>query len=321
MLGACGGGLVSYAFFHGASHTLVERREGSATLVNPLLSCSVTDDAPAADLSGVRNRISETVAGLIRNKSAERISVYVRDMNNAEWTGVDEDGLYAPASLMKLPVAIAYLRNAEDDPSVLSRILALPSADENTSEYFKPAAGLEPGGNYSVKNLILGMIENSDNGAADALKENIDATNLGSVYTAFNVPIVLEKDSNNDTISPKIYMRFFRILYNASYLDKELSEQLLGVLSQTTFTEGIKAGIPDTVVAAHKYGERTLAKPGAGGIVSLELHDCGIVYARQAPYGICVMTEGADFEKLAAAIATVSKEVYETTEDGTFPLQ
>jgi hypothetical protein len=44
---------------------------------------------------------------------------------------------------------------------------------------------------------------------------------------------------------------------------------------------------------------------------TVELHDCGIVYLNNNPYIITVMTRGTDMEKLAEAVATISKMTYE----------
>ena len=39
-----------------------------------------------------------------------------------------------------------------------------------------------------------------------------------------------------------------------------MSETTLGILSNTTFTGGIVAGVPSNVVVAHKYGERSIGQ-------------------------------------------------------------
>ena len=96
---------------------------------------------------------------------------------------------------------------------------------------------------------------------------------------------------------------FFRILYNASYLTKDNSQKALDLLSKVDFTDGIRAGVPSSVKVANKFGEREV-----GNII--QLHDCGIVYFKDHPYLLCIMSRGTDFTKLAASIKNISRLVY-----------
>jgi hypothetical protein len=105
-----------------------------------------------------------------------------------------------------------------------------------------------------------------------------------------------------------MYMHFFRILYNATYLRRTRAQQALEMLSHTGFNAGLVAGVPGDTVVSHKFGERT---SHGDGTTRRELHDCGIVYFPGHPYGICVMTEGSDFTDLASVIADISGTAYQ----------
>ncbi|MDO8560151.1 MAG: serine hydrolase [bacterium] len=63
-------------------------------------------------------------------------------------------------------------------------------------------------------------------------------------------------------MSVKDYASFFRILYNASYLNREQSERALGLMTKTRFRDGIIAGVPAGRPVAHKFGERTTLEDG-----------------------------------------------------------
>jgi len=101
------------------------------------------------------------------------------------------------------------------------------------------------------------------------------------------------------------YAGFFRILYNGTFLSKEMSDKALGVLTGVAFRRGIVAGVGDGVTVAHKFGERS-EETGAK-----QLHDCGIVYYPRHPYLLCVMTKGADFDALAGELSAISRAVYQ----------
>ena len=92
-----------------------------------------------------------------------------------------------------------------------------------------------------------------------------------------------------------------------------MSEKALELLSQTTFSSGLVAGVPDKINVAHKFGERTVHLNSTGEVMYRELHDCGIIYNAKHPYSLCVMTKGKEFDNLKDVIRKISVEVYDTT--------
>jgi len=57
-----------------------------------------------------------TDAGLLQDGS-----VYFRDLNNGMWFGINEGVFYRPASMLKVPVMIAYFKLAESTPAILAK--------------------------------------------------------------------------------------------------------------------------------------------------------------------------------------------------------
>ncbi len=292
-------------------------REGGFAFVNPLLSCDIAEDIEYPGFSALKSNLTRTVQSLIAAGDAKRISVYFRAMDSGAWTGVNQDDTFAPASLMKVPMLIAYLQSSETDPTLLSKSLFVPSAsDQNAEETITSKNALALGQSYSIDKLLSAMIQSSDNNAASALNQAVATTSINSTYEQFDIPSASE---TNETMSPKIYMRIFRILYNASYLWRAKSQTALQLLSQTEFNQGIVAGVPAGTVVAHKFGERTIetgASTATATVEKRELHDCGIVYYAGSPYGICVMTEGTNFTDLETVIAKISAVTYNAVNQG-----
>jgi hypothetical protein len=135
------------------------------------------------------------------------------------------------------------------------------------------------------------------------LSQLVDPEELGRVYGLLSMRP--PSTSGGDEHSVLTYAAFFRILYNGTYLSKEMSDLALEQLAASEFRAGLRAGVPEIVPVAHKFGERS----DASGMK--QLHDCGIVYYTRHPYLLCVMTRGADFAALADAIATISRTVFE----------
>ncbi len=110
-------------------------------------------------------------------------------------------------------------------------------------------------------------------------------------------------------ISPKDYSLFLRVLFNSTYLSEKNSEKALMILSKAKFADGLVARLPKGIVVAHKFGE--YANGSDYQIDSVELHDCGIIYAPKNPYLLCVMTRGKEIKNLKTTISEISKIVYD----------
>src|SRR5262249_49459761 len=125
------------------------------------------------------------------------------------------------------------------------------------------------------------------------------------VFDELNVPI---PSNSGYTISPKEYSRFFRVLYNATFLNHDMSERALGLLVQSKFDSGLAAGVPAGTDIANKFGESGVTEDGR--VTALELHDCGIIYFPQNPYFLCVMTRGTKRSDLETSIQAISRTTY-----------
>lgn len=302
--GAGGGGAPD-----GAPGAFVQRRSGGVKLINPLLECDIADDVLAnRALVPFRDRVLRRIEALERSGHVAGASVYFRELNDGLWFSIGQTRKYFPASLNKLPLAIAVLHMA-DQPGwagLLERRLRHDlGRDYNEVQSFTPSRRLEPGVEYTVGELLFRMIAYSDNNAYHLLlMKVVDRAELARVYGVLRMqsPRVPEDD---EYLSVQTFASFFRVLYNATYLSQDASEWLLEALAQAEYRRGLVAGVPDGVTVAHKFGEA--ADDGAGAV---QLHDCGIVYAPRHPYLLCVMTRGRDFERLHEVIAAVSAEVY-----------
>jgi len=201
---------------------------------------------------------------------------------------------------------IAYYKIAQSNPSILDQELLNTKNYNSEKQNYPPEITLAPQQKYTINHLINQMIIYSDNLAYDLLNDNLDTPTLVSVYSDLGVDISKGfTDPGGNILSVKSYAAFFRILYNASYLNDEYSEKALQLLSQSKFHRGLVAGMPSTIRTAHKFGERYYLATG-----QKQLHDCGIVYLPHKPYLLCIMTQGDNFDNLTATIKDISSTVY-----------
>ncbi len=276
------------------------RKEGGYAFIKPLIDCENQEIIP--ELTNFKNKIADFVREALENKDALDISVYFRDMNNGPSFSINEGTKFIPASLLKVPIMMAYFKKAESDPLILKKMITFNGEATGYSQYFEPTEKLQAGQSYTVEDLIRRMIIYSDNEASGLLVEN-DKSTFNSVQKDLGIEY-WEYDQMQGEMSDKSYAAFFRVLYNASYLTPEMSEKALELLSETQFPFGLAGGIPAGIKIAHKFGERHEN-------LVLQLHDCGIIYHPQYPYLLCVMTRGGDMETLRKIIQQISRLVYD----------
>lgn len=284
----------------------LEIRQGGYRFTNPLLDCEVSGDPlEFVELRPFKHKVQDLIDKKTESKEVSHVSVYFRDLNNGPWFGINEREDFSPASLLKVPVMMAYLKLASSDPSVLKREMLYTGAeDRNRMENVRAERNIERGRRYTVEELLYMMVAHSDNNALVLLAQSIDPKVLAGVYAdlGIDIPGVVKPE---DFMSVKSYAAFFRILYNSSYLSREMSEKALSLLARTDFRGGLVAGVPQGTVVAHKFGERAYdANPAK------QMHDCGIVYYPEYPYLLCIMTRGNDFDALAGTIGDISRLVY-----------
>ena len=270
-----------------------------------------TNKAVYPEYKDLEKRINAYISSTTSAGNADQVSVYYNDLNSKMWTGIGENERYNPGSMLKVAVAIGYLRLAENDPTVLSKQLYYTKTID-PGQYYKPENQLNTG-NYTIEQLINSMIINSDNEATIVLVQN-DPKSYIAVQNELNLPKATDNPDAVDFMSAKQYSSIFRVLYNSTYLDKKISNSILNLLSQATFKQGLVAGVPSNIIVSHKFGEHT-EETYSGVISSRELHDCGIVYFPEKPYFLCVMTKGKDFSKLEFVISDISKLVYDDVDN------
>lgn len=283
------------------------RKNFNYQFINPLLECENSNISQDPNLTSLKDSIQFIIDQEVDNNKITFGSVYYRDLNNGPWIGINEKEYFSPASLIKVPVMIAYFKEAETDPTILTKKITNSKTFDYSQQNITPTQVLERDKEYTIEDLINRMIIYSDNAAYELLLDNIDNMKIYKVYQDLDVDISkAQQDPNGDIITVRDYSSFFRILFNASYLNQETSEKALTILSKSQYYKGLVAGTPENITIAHKFGERQFLPSR-----EKQLHDCGIVYLPGKPYLLCVMSRAKDFNQAAGFIKQVSKTVYD----------
>lgn len=289
-------------------NSIIRDTDNSFILTNPILDCE--NNLSGEELRVQSKLINEKVLELKEQYSLEHISLYFRDLNNGPWIGINEKEEFSPASLLKVPIMMAFLREAEDNPSLLNKNITI--TEEDLNKILTPNIIfdnlLEVGGTHTLTEITESMLKNSDNTGVIVLLKNIKFNYLKEVFDSVGVPF---KDTITEVpVRVKDYAGFFRVLYNSSYLNRSMSEKALEILSKSKYMKGLRKGVPSEITVAHKFGERTINKE----IDNIQLHDCGIIYYPKRPYLLCIMTRGDNFKNQEEVIGELSRFVYREVE-------
>jgi beta-lactamase class A len=278
---------------------------------SPLVDFETAREIPEGAAALLKKKLVGLIDDKTRKGTISEVAVYFRDLNNGPWIGINALQNFTIASLVKVPVLIAHLKIEEVNPAHLSERVMFEPPLLPVTQNIAPQQQFVVGNTYTVEELLRQMIIYSDNDAKNVLLTHAPFGVINQVYADLGLPLP-DPTATEDSISVKRYASFFRVLYNASYLRRDLSEWALKLLTETTYKEGLRGGVPKSIPVAHKFGERY--DPATG---MRQLHDCGIVYHPTSPYLLCVMTRGKEFSSLSAFIREVSRIAYETVSNGT----
>lgn len=267
---------------------------------NPLLDCNPNFSYINPVLEDV---IIKKIDELNKKPSIEKVSVYLRFLNNGAWFGINEKEKFIPASLNKVPLMIAVFKFSETHPDILDNTFLF---DETLGVFNEttPSNTVTNQKKYTLLEVVEYMIKHSHNETAELLYNLInkyDNTFVGQVF--LDLGIDAPQQGKTYQITTKDFASFFRVLYNSTYINEKNSETALYYLSETDFNDGIVKGIDDNIVISHKYGQISDNK-------LMQLHDCGIIYFPDNNYILCVMVKGYNLKNMTTVIQEVSKTIY-----------
>lgn len=275
-------------------------------LLNPARRCTEVPSQGEWNYEHLRDVLSAKKEELKSSGTLSHLSIYFQDLDHGPRFGIGEYDKFYPASLLKVPLLIFFLHGADLNPQILEKTLSFTDDVHVADNVRSPEATMEPGTAYTIRDLLTKMIVHSDNRSYAVLLREMHALSENVAYLTFRDLDVLQMmlESKETYVSISSYAKLFAVLYNTGYLSKEMSQLALQLLSQATFRDGMKAGLPGDVRVAHKFGFSVSESQS-------QLHDCGIVYHPKTSYILCVMTSGQDQNKENAAIVDISRTVYD----------
>ena len=290
---------------HGWRHAaakLADRRVrlGGYRLIGPLLDVELPegyrrDHEPIP----FRDEVERFVGEAVRSGRVREMSVYYRDLVDGSWFGVNEDRRYDPASMMKVPVMVAWLKRAEKDPQVLQQVLVFDERTYPGSDQILPAErSLLPRGRYTVDELLRHMLSYSDNKAMWLLFNGLQPQELDRVLDGMDVANELDGAEQRHQ-RPGILGVLPGPVQRGLPRPRHVREGARAARAPG-FPRGIVAGVPRGVTVVRRSSARPRSARG------LQLHEFGIVYHPSGPYILGIMTVGGDWDAQAKVLRDLS---------------
>ena len=218
----------------------------------------------------------------------------VIDLKTGYTFSLFEDEVFEAASLIKLPVMIAMLREAEDGNIDLSTEYILKEEDKiggSGSLQSKPAGTV-----VTYQDLVRLMGNESDNTAFGISKSILGEEIINN--TIKNIGMINTSLETNETSLVDIGL-YFQRLWERELVNKEHTEDLYDYLSDTTYEEWLAAGIPAELTVSHKFGREVHV-----------VNDAGIVFTDN-PYVAVILTKGVVEREADGVFPELSRIVYE----------
>jgi beta-lactamase class A len=248
------------------------------------------------------NPLREKVKEMVKDFGQGSVSIYIEYINTGANISINPDIYIWPASLTKIPLAMAVMKKVEKREWSLSNELVLIKGDANnmSGDSENPLSEYPVGTRFTIEKLLEELIVNSDNTAYYILLRNLHEDDLAEVIRSLGMEFLFTKEGK---MSAKEYSRILRALYSASFLNREDSQKVLELMNKSKFKEFLSSGLDDSVIFSHKYGEDDILN-----IYS----DSGIVYLENRPYIISVMVQGqsnVDYKKEKVIASSFMKEL------------
>lgn len=220
------------------------------------------------------------------------VGLVIKDLDTGWEIDLNQGRLMPAASLVKIPIMLAYFYAAKEGKVNLQNTVYLRSSDKVAGS--KVLGNMPTGSRFTVEGLFGPMITQSDNAAANALislfgfdklnyyfkKMGLKNTNLARKMMDFSE----RKDGveNYTTAADCAYL--LNQLYQGRFLDKKTSRRCMEILGEQKINDRIPRKLPRaSAFVAHKTGlERRIC------------HDVGIVFTSQGDFLICVLVKHRD---------------------------
>lgn len=252
----------------------------------------------SVDTNEIENQIKEYLGPL-----SQEYGYFVYDLNREIDFGLNADENYRAASMVKVPIAIAILREVQEGSLSLETIY--PLKDNLVFNYVVGAGVNSAGYPYTIKDYLEFMIIESDNTSLNHLVM-ILVDKYGSAMNDRLKQITgVDFYVNPPEATPRNVATVLKGLYNHSFINQEYSEYLINTMKNALpdLKEGIGLGLPENIEFANKIGFLNTNE-------DLSYMDSAIVFGSSTDYVIVIMNKNQPWDFAQQNIKNISSIIY-----------
>jgi beta-lactamase class A len=255
-----------------------------------LLLCPLSAAAQIATVPekqrGIHGKLEESIKDVDRRLDGY-VGVAILDLTSGDTILYHADEVFPTASTIKVPMLCELYRQAEQGKLSLTDIYTVRTEDDvEDSTIFN---GLTPGATkLTLRDLAQMVAAVSDNAATNVLIDKVGMQNVNAFLQSQSLTktklqrkmmdVNAAKEGRENLATPREFMMLMEAIYRGKVVNKQLTDDLLKLLS-TRKNSPIQRTLGESVRVADKDGELDAVRA-----------DFGIVYAKNRPFVISVMT-------------------------------
>lgn len=252
-------------------------------------------------------KLEATINDVDRNLDGV-LGLAILDLTSGQTFFLHPDDVFPQASSIKVAVLADLYRQAQDGKLKLNDLYTVQSSDLVPDSTIM--LGLTPGvTRITNRDLATMMVAVSDNAATNVLIDHVGMNNVNSLMDQLGLPqtrlrrkmmdIKAAAEGRENISTPREMMTLLESLYRGKVLNKEMTDDFFKMLS-TKKESFIPRELPDDLQIANKPGELEGVR-----------NDSGVIFAKNRPYILCVMTTYLRNERSGEeAISKISGATY-----------
>jgi len=278
----------------------------SAAAFLTVAAVTLSAQSPSSIAAELRSQLERRVHDIAAHVDGV-VGYEVLDLTSNERFGQLERAVFPTASTIKLAIVYELFKQADEGRVKLDDRITLDRAKAVGGSGVLAAMGTPT---LSIRDYAALMVMLSDNTATNVL---IDLVGAGSVTQRMAglglgatklrrrmMDLEAARRGDENVSTPAEVVRLLQILHTGNGLTPASRDQALDLLKKTKISR-LRAGLPPGVEAADKPGELEGVRV-----------DAGIVFAKNRPYALCMMTTYLKSEEEGEhAIVDISRAVYE----------
>jgi beta-lactamase class A len=280
--------------------------------------CAAPANAQDAKLASVAPKIEKRIA-----EFHAEVAVAFRTLDGKSEYFLHADDSFHAASTMKIPVMIELFHQVKegklhfDDPLVIHNefhsiadgsVYKLDPADDSETDLYKAE-----GQTRTLRQLCDLMITVSSNLATNLTIQKLGVENIRATVRSLDaggMSVLRGVEDNkafdkglNNTTTARGLLQLLTTIAQGKAVDADSSRQMVEILEQQKFNQGIPSGLPPGTRVAHKTGDITKIH-----------HDAAIVYGAK-PFVLVILVQGVEDEKQNYALmGDLARILYQATE-------